>query len=92
MCFNGATAFQPWIPSSGFDFQNVLFSSFNGATAFQPWILGQAHRFLGRYIYVASMGPQLFSRGYHTTQVKMLAAILSFNGATAFQPWIRAEG
>ncbi len=37
MGFNGATAFQPWIPGKQIDFY-LEKDSFNGATAFQPWI------------------------------------------------------
>ena len=36
--FNGATAFQPWIPPGTLS-RSRRATSFNGATAFQPWIL-----------------------------------------------------
>ena len=36
--FNGATAFQPWIPGIT-PFLLPPYLPFNGATAFQPWIL-----------------------------------------------------
>src|SRR3972149_483940 len=37
--FNGATAFQPWIPSTPWERLGARRRGFNGATAFQPWIL-----------------------------------------------------
>ena len=85
--FNGATTFQPWIPSS-----RPINMSPLGVLQWSHDLsaMDTAYRFIAASVHFnPSMEPRPFSHGYRQDWKGSFPFCLAFNGATTFQPWIR---